>query len=486
MPRAIRFEPRGDRMLAMHAGALLLEFQPPEAKGFSKYPGNIAVVDVRGPLVQHSSAECKWDSYDAIEERARAALADSPKVLLLRIDSPGGDALGCFECARTLRRMCAEADVELLAYCDGTIASAAYGLACAASKIFIPPAAEVGSIGVLKARPDVTALNAAQGIAVYFFASGARKLDGNPNVAMTKEEAEATQAKVDEYAALFFEFVAEMRPKLSAATVKSVEASLLFGRAAVTKGLADEVVEWGELLAMVASGKRVSGVAPVETEMDKKEMRAFLSTLAESKDEETAKKAKAAIKCLDDEGGGGDDDEKKKEEEAKAKAEADEKEKAKAAAEEKEKEEAKAKASTDAAFKALAIVHDLQSELRKRDEADERAKLLAKRPDFSAEVQATLATLPLDRVREAVEKWPRVTASTRSSANATTPNAQEHERKPEYVPRLTDEEQRIFAKLDRGRGSSTRASMSGSHFTTPFINQTQARAVLADLEKENA
>lgn len=491
MPRAIRFEPRADRMLAIEASALLIEFQPPEAKGFSKELGNIAVVDVRGPLVQHSSPYCPWDSYDALEERARAAIADAPKALVLRIDSPGGDALGCFECARTIRKMCSEAGVELITYGDGMIASAAYALACAASAIFIPQAAEVGSIGVVKGRTDVTAMNAAHGLAMYFFASGARKLDGNPNVAMTKEEAVATQAKVDEYAALFFDFVAEMRPKLSAAEVKSVEASLLFGRAAVTAGLADGVVEWGELLAMVASGIRsTSGAAPEETEMNKKEMRAFLATLAESKDEETAKKAKAAIKCLDEEGGG-ESDEKKKDEEAKAKAEADEKEKkdadAKAKAEADEKDEAKAKASTDTAFKALAKVHELEAKLKDRDEADERAKLFATRPDFSAEVKATLETLPIERVREAVEKWPRVRATSQSTVNANVTGAGgiEREQKPAYIPRLTAEEERILARLDRGRGTPDRASMTGTRFTTPFINPAQANKVLADIEKES-
>ena len=464
-------------------------YEASDAKGVEKI-GEVAVLDIRGPLVQHSSPWCPWDSYDAIEERVRAAVAESPKAVVLRIDSPGGDALGCFECARSLRKMCAEKEIRLLAYCDGQIASAAYALACAASEIWIPSAAEVGSIGVLKGRPDVTALNAAQGFAFYFFASGARKLDGNPNVAMTKEEAEATQAKVDEFAALFFDFVAEMRPKLTAADVKSVEASLVFGRAAVTKGLADGVVEWGDLLAMVASGKPVAGTsseASTETEMDKKEMRAFLSSLAESKDEETAKKAKAALKCLDEDG---DNDGDKKEEEAKAKAEAEEKEKkdaeAKAAAEEKEKAEAKAKASTDTAFKALAKVHELESKLQARDEADERAKLFAKRPDFSAEVRATLETLPIERVREAVEKWPRVTATSHSSANALTPGGAEREQKPAYVPRLTVEEERILASLDRGRSAPERASMTGTRFTTPFIDKTQATRVLADLDKENA
>src|SRR6202012_5386798 len=126
---------------------------------------------------------------------------------------------------------------------------------------------------------------------------------------------------------------------------------------------------------------------------DRKSLRAWYKSMAEGKDEEQAKKAKAALKALDDE--------EKEEGEKKAKAEAEEKEKAaaqaKAEEEKKKEEEAKAKAGGDLAFQALKIAQETGAKIdafmasqTKQTEDAQVAQLLASRPDFSAEMRTTL------------------------------------------------------------------------------------------------
>jgi hypothetical protein len=140
-------------------------------------------------------------------------------------------------------------------------------------------------------------------------------------------------------------------------------------------------------------------------------------------DEEMKKKAAKALKALED-----DDEKKDKEEEKEAKAKAEEEDtkkkddeaKAKAKAEEDEKEKAKARAQAAAspAFDLAARVQQLEAERAAEREAIAREKLLAKRPDFSGAILATLQTMPLDKLEEAVEKWPKIVGAVRPAAAA--------------------------------------------------------------------
>jgi len=425
MSKAALFEIRGDRPLALHAAAIGIAFPAPTQDEGFELSGSTAIVTIRGPLVQHGGVVF-WDNYDSIRARVAAACAKEDVTdVVLRIDSPGGDALGCFECGRELRASAKASGKKLWAYCDGMIASAAFAIAVSATAgIYVPLAGAIGSVGVMRAVVDATAADAAQGLKYAVVSSGIRKLDGNPHVSLTEDALKAVQANVDELADLFFSFVEELRPQTSASILKGLEGAILFGQSAVKAGLADGIAEWTEFLAMVAKDEGASApgatATDTETQMDKKEMRAWLKSLSEDKDEKVASKAKAALKCLEDDGDG---DEKK---EAKAAAE-DKKEEAKAEEpadkKDEKKEEAKAAsnpletksaaASPDLAL--LARVHALETERANEKEEIARTTLLAKRPDFSAEVRASLSKRSADgkgwayslaQLTEAVETWP--------------------------------------------------------------------------------
>lgn len=489
--RRARFAQPGP--LALHPEAWGLDFlffgPPEDVAPFEMCgPAAVAVVDIGrgGPLVQHE--DWCWDSYESIQARAAAAFASEATAVVLRVDSPGGDVAGCFDLARELRALSASTGKPLYAFTAGTCASAAYALASAAKEVVSSDTANVGSVGVMGISFDQTALDAAMGVKVTVFTSGERKVDGNPHVALDDAAHANLQGRILTLAAIFFELVAEHR-QLDAGDVKALLGNVFVGADAVRVGLVDRVATWGELIA---------GLSGTETSMLTKaskydEAVGAMKRAAEG-DDDDAKKAKKALKAIedgdkpaddkkDDDKSKAADEETKKDEEAKAAA-------SKAEDEKKKDEEAKALASgTNLAL--AREVQELKAKDAARDLADANAKaaqakaaLLAKRPDFSPAVRATLEAGPLATLEDAVKNWPRVMAAPGSSVNAITPDVAGGEAVPAgYQPKLSAEEQEVLAKLDAKSPVAKTAVQRGTDLIMPAdITQAAAKARAEALE----
>ena len=368
--------------------------------------GTFAVVDIRGPLQQRG--DFPWDSYERIRERVAAALESQQESLLLRIDSPGGDVAGCFELAEEIRDRAAAAGKPVVAYVDGMTASAAYALACSASRICIPPTGVVGSIGCIKMAVDQTRMDRALGLTFAVTSTGKRKADGNPHVPTSEESLAAMQAEVDAMAAVFFDLVARSR-STSAEAVAALEAGMFVGAAAVAAGLADEVTTFDALVAGAASsGAKTIAQSGAEEKMDEEKEKAIaaLKALAESKDEAESKAAKAALKAMGV--ADGDDEDKDKDGDGdKSKSESDDDKKPDDDKKDKDGDDAAAKA---AALAMAAQVQSLAAWKAQREESEERATLMATRQDLAPEVVDFLSRQPLKVVRDAVKTLPRGTA----------------------------------------------------------------------------
>ena len=89
--------------LAMNPRALTMDLPEGYTPPPNRTVGPAVVVEIMGPLDHHASPDC--DSYDAIHERVAAACASPSSVVVLKIDSPGGDVSGCFDTAREIRAM---------------------------------------------------------------------------------------------------------------------------------------------------------------------------------------------------------------------------------------------------------------------------------------------------------------------------------------------------------------------------------------------
>jgi ClpP class serine protease len=408
--------------MAMRADAWGLEV---DERGAAERPfleeGSSAIVEIRGPLIRR--AEGFWslfcDDYESIGNRARAAFESGASRVVLRIDSPGGDAPGCFELARELRAMAVEANKPLVAFADGLCASAAMALAMAATGgIVASPTADLGSIGVFEALCDWSAMNAAQGLRVVVVASGAQKTDRNPDVAISDDAIARAQEHVDQFAALFFELAAELRGG-TPEQYRKLDAGIFLGAAALGARLADRVGPWQTAIA----DDEGTPMPPKSAQASKyDEAIGALKRCADGDDDE-AKKAKQALKAIED----GEkpaaedkpDPDKEGEQDAAKKAKADDGEKpmGKGKAEEKEKDEAKA------ALSAADVRRIFREESAASEESSERAKLLDGRPDLPEATRKALAKLPVADLRLALEGIPRRTLKPAAAAS-TMPSVQ--------------------------------------------------------------
>lgn len=407
---------RRSGMLAIDPRAFFDVFSIPDSRA-NAVSSNVAIVDIRGPLHTHDDGWC--DSYEAVRARVAEACESAAPVVVMRIDSPGGDAAGCFDAARAIRASARAANKLLVAFVEGKACSASYALGAAADSIVLGQSAVVGSIGIISSRPDMSELNAQRGLRVALVTSGARKADGNPDQPITEAELKATQALVDSMAQGFFELIAELRG-LDVEAVAAMQAGVFHGAGAVQVGLADRVQSFDEMLAGFASGGTT-----MASSYDK--AKAALEEAAKGEDANAAA-AKRALAAMQEQKPAEAADDKPE-----PAAEGDEE---KPAAEDSSEDEEKPKPAEDAqasssiAMQALAEVHKMKAERAAEKLAAERKELLASRPDFSAEFLAVLATADMATVRKFVKDLPVVQgagdkpkAKLGAAAAATTPAA---------------------------------------------------------------
>ena len=265
----------GDEIMAMDPGALTRLWTPSRhalppvlgAEPRADYDGDdeddyeddgnvyldngVAVVCVDGPLMQRGG--WWWDGYASIHGRMLSALTrPGTRALVLKINSPGGVAAGCFEAARQMRADCLAAGVPVIVYADEMACSAAYALACVGDRIWLPPSGCVGSVGVIATYLDATAALKDMGMRYVLATSGAYKADGHPAKAITHEVEARLMQPVTHLAGLFFGWVAERR-QMRPDAVDALEAGVLWGRTALAAGLADTVGSYADCLASAAA-----------------------------------------------------------------------------------------------------------------------------------------------------------------------------------------------------------------------------------------
>lgn len=204
--------------------------------------GPIAVIDVQGTLVQKLGSLRPWSGmtgYDGLRQNLFMAVSD-PKVeaIVLNIDSPGGEVAGCFDLVDAIYGL--RGKKPIWAILDESAYSAAYAIASAADKIYVPRTGGVGSIGVIAAHVDLSQALTSAGIKVTFITYGEYKADGHAELPLSDEALARFQADIDAMGELFVETVARNR-NISAATVRGTKAACFMGANGVNLGLADEV-----------------------------------------------------------------------------------------------------------------------------------------------------------------------------------------------------------------------------------------------------
>lgn len=226
----------------------------------------VAVVPVSGPLMRHAgilSAISGASSYEQIGRDLAAAEKD-PAVcaILLKIDSPGGEAAGVGPLAECI----CDCSKPIVAYVDGNAASAAYHLASAARKVYATPGAFLGSIGVRCTLTDDSKAQEERGeVEIEIVSSQSPDKRDTP---VDKSVRARAQQRVDDLADLFVAAVAKGR-KVSTEKVLSDfgAGDVLIASKAVAAGMADRVSTYEEALAAVramGTKKTQTGAPPVD------------------------------------------------------------------------------------------------------------------------------------------------------------------------------------------------------------------------------
>lgn len=198
-------------------------------------------------------------AFSTVVDAVRAAMADASVTgVVLLVDSPGGDFGGVLEAADAIRGL--RASKPIVAFCDGIMASAAYALGAAASRVVASRSALLGSVGIMLEHEDLSAHLAMEGVKVDVFTAGARKADGHPAVPLSQSARADMQKRVDDCMALLCANVAASRG-MKPENVAALEAGIFRGPDAVSAGLADEVgtIESATAAAMVAANTKPAG-----------------------------------------------------------------------------------------------------------------------------------------------------------------------------------------------------------------------------------
>lgn len=172
------------------------------------FSDGIAVIPVHGVLINRFNYSWGFvTGYSYIRSMLRAALADDDvKLIAFDVDSPGGDAPGCFELCDEIR---ASREVKpSIAVVDALAASGGYAVASAASRMVCTPSGSVGSVGVYWIHADLSERHKQMGVKYTIFEApeGGAKMDGAPYGPMSERASKEAQERVnkrwDEFVAL--------------------------------------------------------------------------------------------------------------------------------------------------------------------------------------------------------------------------------------------------------------------------------------------
>ena len=202
----------------------------------------IAIIPVYGTLVQKLGTLRPYSGmtgYDGIRRVFLTAVNDPEvKGICLDIDSPGGEVAGCFDLVDLIYAERGKKPIH--AILSENAFSAAYAIASAADKIFVPRTGGVGSVGVIVIHCDWSQHIKDDGLKVSIITYGNRKAESNPYVALSDEAKAAIQHDVDEMGRLFVSTVSRNRG-LSETVIRNTQAACYLAAEGVQMGLADAV-----------------------------------------------------------------------------------------------------------------------------------------------------------------------------------------------------------------------------------------------------
>jgi signal peptide peptidase SppA len=222
----------------------------------------IAVIPILGSLIGrniNAFPESGLTSHESIRNNFQEAMGN-PTIsqIIFDIHSGGGSAEGAFATSDLIYQ--ARGGKPITAFINEQAYSAAYLIASAADRIFMPAMGGVGSIGVIMDHVDISKLEEKEGIHHEAIYSGARKNDFSSHAPLSTDARAIAQKRVDEVYALFVDTVSRNR-NIETKNIYDLDSGVLYGQDAIKYKLADKIIDQNKILEEITiptGGKKMS------------------------------------------------------------------------------------------------------------------------------------------------------------------------------------------------------------------------------------
>jgi protease-4 len=254
-------------------------------RGGGHHGTKIALITASGTIAPGKSrvgADGEWvlGAETLIESLNEARERRSIKGVVLRIDSPGGDARASDEIWREVMRCRAKKPV--IASFSDYAASGGYYIAMGADSIVSRPATLTGSIGIYGGKMNVLGLLEKLGVTVETVSRGPHAQMLSPFRDFTPEEAKRYQQQLEDYYRGFVAKVAQNRRMSPEAVEEVAQGRVWTGLAAKQRGLVDELGGLDKALEMTRARAGLPEDEEIEVERLPRVHVSFLQSLFES------------------------------------------------------------------------------------------------------------------------------------------------------------------------------------------------------------
>ena len=221
----------------------------------------IAIIEVDGFIGASDSGLLSWGGTtvaDIKEKLDRAAKDGSVRVVVVRINSPGGEATASDMIHQELRRFREESGKPVVAHFMGLAASGGYYVGVAADHIVASPTTVTGSVGVIMQFINIEGLYGKIGLRSEVIKSGDKKDIGSPQRAMTEQERKLLQAIGRSLHERFVAAVREGRPAMSDEDFAAIsDGRILTAQQAADLKMIDQI---GYLPDALEQARRLAGI----------------------------------------------------------------------------------------------------------------------------------------------------------------------------------------------------------------------------------
>jgi serine protease SohB len=201
----------------------------------------VAVVPMHGAVIAAGRIGRAFDDAQMAPVLERAFGIRGASAVALAINCPGGSAVQSAMIAARIRRLAADKDLPVIAFCADVAASGGYWLACAADEIYADASSIVGSIGVIAASFGLHDAIARLGIERRVHTAGEMKSFWDPFRPEREEDVARLRRLQDRIHRQFVEWVKARRGDRLAPDPELFSGEFWVGEEALGLGLVDGI-----------------------------------------------------------------------------------------------------------------------------------------------------------------------------------------------------------------------------------------------------